>query len=197
MKIKHILAATLMLLPSMFSQAQTVGIKTNLLSDAGLSPNLGLEFGLAPKWTLDLTGEVNFWDVDSRRWRHWYVQPEARYWFCERFTGHFIGLHAMGGRYDIGNLGGVAINDKVLGTDFSVLKDGRARGWGFGAGFGYGYAWPVSKHWNIEAEIGVGWVWSKYREYPSLDSGVDRASRYKIHNYVGITKLAVNVEYLF
>ena len=164
MKIKHILPALLMLMPAMFSQAQTVGIKTNLLSDVGLSPNIGLEFGLAPKWTLDLTGEVNFWDVDSKRWRHWYVQPEARYWFCEKFAGHFLGINAVGGRYDIGNLGNLAINDKVLGTDFSTLKDGRARGWGFGAGIAYGYAWPVAKHWNIEAEIGVGLVWSKYRE---------------------------------
>lgn len=197
MKIKHLLIAMLMLLPSLFSQAQTVGIKSNLLGDAMLSPNLGLEFGLAPKWTLDVTGEVNFWDVDNHRWRHWYVQPEARYWFCEKFAGHFIGLSGIGGRYDIGALGKYNINDKFLGTDYRLLKDGRARGWGFGAGFGYGYAWPVAKHWNIEAELGVGWIWTKYREYPSLHAPKSAASHYKYHNYVGLTKLAVNVEYLF
>ncbi|MBD5204920.1 MAG: DUF3575 domain-containing protein [Bacteroidales bacterium] len=197
MKIKHLLIAMLMLLPSLFSQAQTVGIKSNLLGDAMLSPNLGLEFGLAPKWTLDVSGEVNFWDVDNHRWRHWYVMPEARYWFCEKFAGHFIGLTGIAGRYDIGNLGKFNINDKFLGTDYHLLKDGRARGWGFGAGFDYGYAWPVAKHWNIEAEIGIGWIWTKYREYPSLNAPKSAASPYKYHNYVGLTKLAVNVEYLF
>lgn len=195
MKIKTLLIAMLMLLPAFFSQAQTVGIKSNLLGDAMLSPNLGLEFGLAPKWSLDITGEGNFWDVKNHRLRHWYVQPEARYWFCEKFAGHFIGLHAIGGRYDIGNLGKYNINHKFLGTDYSLLKDGRARGWGFGAGFAYGYAWPVAKHWNIEAELGVGWIWNKYREYPNFNSG--KHTPYKYHNYVGLTKLAVNVEYLF
>ena len=33
--------------------AQQVAVKTNLLSDAVLSPNLGIEVGLASKWTLD------------------------------------------------------------------------------------------------------------------------------------------------
>lgn len=193
MKIRHLLAASLLLLPAAFSQAQEVGIKTNLLSDAALSPNLGLEIGLAPKWTLDITGEVNFWTVDKKDWRHWYVQPEARYWFCEKFAGHFLALNGVAGRYDIGNLGKFSITDKILNTDFGVVKDGRCRGWGFGAGLAYGYAWPVAKHWNIEAELGVGWVWTKYREYP-----VDAPrTNYKYHNYVGLTKLAVNVEYLF
>lgn len=194
MKIRHLLAALLLLAPAGFIQAQTVGIKTNLLSDAACSPNLGLEIGLAPKWTLDLTGEVNFWTVDKKDWRHWYVQPEARYWFCERFAGHFIGLSGIAGRYDIGNLGKVAINDKILGTDFSKVKDGRCRGYGYGAGFSYGYAWPVAKHWNIEAEIGVGWVWTYYKETPA---GGQQSDHYKYHNYAGLTKLAVNVEYLF
>ena len=39
-----------MAVPTAFSQS--VGIKTNLVNDALLSPNLGLEIGLAPKWTL-------------------------------------------------------------------------------------------------------------------------------------------------
>lgn len=193
MKIRHLLAALMLLAPAALAQSQTVGIKTNLLSDAACSPNLGLEFGLAPKWTLDLTGEVNFWTVKDKNWRHWYVQPEARYWFCEKFAGHFIGIHGIAGRYDISNLGDVGIGAKILNTDFRKVKDGRAQGYGYGAGFAYGYAWPVAKHWNIEAEIGVGWVWSKYKETPK--GGIQ--SGYKYHNYAGLTKLAVNVEYLF
>lgn len=121
------------------------------------------------------------------------AQPEIRYWFCRRFGGHFLGLHVMGGEYNIGNLD---IPVKFLGTDFGDLKDRRYEGWGAGAGIGYGYAWPVGKHWNIEAEIGVGWVYTRFNSYPCAVCGT-KIDNDKPHNYFGPTKLAINVEYLF
>ena len=39
-------------------QAQSVAVKSNVLADAFLNPNLGIEVGLAPKWTLDVTGQL-------------------------------------------------------------------------------------------------------------------------------------------
>ena len=42
-------------------QAQSVAVKSNVLADAFLNPNLGIEVGLAPKWTLDVTGQFNAW----------------------------------------------------------------------------------------------------------------------------------------
>ena len=63
-------------------QAQSVAVKSNVLADAFLNPNLGIEVGLAPKWTLDVTGQFNAWMLShDRHWKHWVVQPEARYWF--------------------------------------------------------------------------------------------------------------------
>ena len=38
--------------------AQKVAVKTNLLSDAFFSPNLGVEVGFAPRWTLDVSGQA-------------------------------------------------------------------------------------------------------------------------------------------
>lgn len=40
-------------------RGQSVAVKTNLLADGLLSPNLGVEIGLAPKWTLDVDGQLN------------------------------------------------------------------------------------------------------------------------------------------
>ena len=61
--------------------AQKVGIKTNLLYDATTTMNLGIEFGLAPKWTLDISGNYNPWTFsENRKMKHWLIQPEARYW---------------------------------------------------------------------------------------------------------------------
>lgn len=175
------------------AQAQNFALKSNLISDITLSPSLGAEVGLAPRWTIDVKAQGNFWTLDHRKWKHWLVQPEARYWFCERFTGHFVGLHAIGGQYNFGNLKG---GFNLLGSDLSKLKDRRYQGWGAGAGIAYGYAWPVAKHWNIEAEVGFGWIYTRYNSYTCEDCARKVESN-RPHNYVGPTKLAFNIEYLF
>ncbi|MCM1222639.1 MAG: DUF3575 domain-containing protein [Lachnospiraceae bacterium] len=175
------------------SKAQDAGLKTNLVGDALLSPNVAVEIGLAPRWTLDLSGELNFWKVNEHSWKHVVFQPEARYWFCERFAGHFLGVHALGGTFNVGN---IDMDMTFLGTDFSKLKDRRYQGWGAGAGIAYGYAWPVHKHWNIEAEIGFGWVYTRFDSYPCAVCGTKLEDN-KVHNYVGPTKAAVSVVYLF
>lgn len=187
-----VLAFIAFILSPMVAPAQSVGLKTNLLNDAFLSPNIGVEVGLAPRWTLDVMTEGNFWTVDNRKWKHWFVQPEARYWFCQRFAGHFVGIHAIGGQYNFGNL---KLAD-FLGSDLSKLRTQRYQGWGAGAGVAYGYAWPVAKHWNIEAEIGVGWIYTRFSSYPCAECGTKIDSN-RPHNYVGPTKAAVNLVYVF
>lgn len=178
---------------SSVASAQKVGIKTNLLTDAVLSPNVGVEVGLTPKWTFDLRGQFNFWTVDSHKWKHWLAQPEFRYWFCEKFSGNFIGFHAIGGEYNFGNIN----NDfKFLNSDFSLLTGHRVQGWGAGAGVSYGHAWILADHWNLEAEIGIGWIFTKYDVYPCAECGTKLESD-KAHNYFGPTKLGVILEYLF
>ena len=148
----------------MFASAQKVALKTNLLYDATATVNAGIEIGLAPRWTLDISGNFNDWTMShNRKWKHWLVQPEARYWFCERFSGHFIGIHAHGGEYNFGNLkNGI----KFLGYDFSKLTDNRYQGWYVGGGLSYGYAWILGKHWNLEAELGIGYIYTRFDKYP-------------------------------
>ena len=63
------------------ARSQDVAVKTNLFYDAFATINVGAEVGLAPKWTLDVSGNVNAWTLShGRKWKHWMVQPEARYW---------------------------------------------------------------------------------------------------------------------
>lgn len=174
--------------------AQTAGVKSNLLSDGLLSPNLGIEIGIAPKWTIDVSGQVNLWKLSQgRRWKHWAVQPEARYWFCERFAGHFLGIHVHGGQYNIGGFDGKV---DFLGTDLRKLGDSRYQGWFAGGGIGYGYAWIMGKHWNIEAEIGLGYSYTRYDRFRCAGCGKKLESD-KTHHYVGPTKAAVDIVYVF
>ena len=82
-----------------------IAIKTNALYWATSTPNLGLEIGLAKKLTLDISGNYNPWKFsDNKQLKHWLVQPELRYWLCERFNGSFFGLHGHYADADISNL---------------------------------------------------------------------------------------------
>ncbi|MBQ5737372.1 MAG: DUF3575 domain-containing protein [Alistipes sp.] len=193
MKLKFLIPLFLGLLISVGAKAQDVAIKTNLLYDATATVNLGVEVGVAPKWTLDLSGNLNAWNVnEDKRWKHWLVQPEARYWFCDRFSRHFLGFHALGGQY---NIGGLQNNIKFLGTDFSKLSNNRFQGWGVGAGVAYGYAMILGKHWNLEFEVGVGYIYSAYDIFEC--TGCGRRVGQDNNHYVGLTKAAINLVYLF
>ena len=194
MKVFHIIAILLLaVLAAPCAKAQNVGLKTNLLYDALLSPTVGVEVGVAPKWTVDLSGTLNAWTVNGHRWKQWMVQPEGRYWFCQRFAGHFVAAHALGGQFNFGN---IDADFKFLGTDFSKLKDERYQGWMAGAGVAYGYSWILNRNWNIEAELGIGWVYSRYDVYRCADCG-KKIRENESHNYFGPTKVAVNLIYVF
>lgn len=193
-KMNKFLAVLLLILSSSFAaHAQKVALKTNLLYDATTTMNLGLEFALSQKWTLDISGNYNPWTFDNnQKWKHWAVQPEFRLWTCDKFNGHFFGFHLHGGQYNVGN---VNADFKFLNNDFRVLKDHRIEGWFAGAGISYGYAWALGKHWNLEAEIGLGYAYTKYDQYKCATCGDFVRSR--VHNYVGPTKIALSLVYVF
>lgn len=175
------------------SMAKDFGIKTNLLYDATLTVNLGAELQVAPKWSIDLSGNLNAWTLShQRRWKHWLIQPEARYWFCEGLGGHFVAAHLVGGQYNFGKIG---IDHDFLGNEVSMLRDKRYQGWFAGAGIGYGYSWLLGKHWNLEAEIAIGWAYTKYDRFGCAGCGKREGRGH--HNYVGPTKAALSVVYVF
>ena len=178
-----------------FSQvsAQKWAVKTNVIYDATATANLGIEIGLAPKWTLDISGNLNAWSKnEATKWKHWMVQPEARYWFCDRFSRHFLGFHAIAGAF---NFGGINNNISFLGTDFSRLKDNRYQGYAYGAGVAYGFAFMLSEHINLELEAGFGYMYLDYEIFDCSDCG--RRIGDGGHHYIGPTKAAINLVFLF
>lgn len=174
-------------------RGQDINVKTNLLYDATLTVNAGAEVGLAPRWSFDLSGNYNGWSVNHHKWKHWLVQPELRYWFCDHFAGHFVGIHALGGQYNLGNIKN-SIN--FLGSDFSKLTDRRYQGWYVGAGIAYGYSFILNRHLNLELEAGFGYIYTRYDVFNCEGCG-RKVAEDKPHHYVGPTKAAVNLVYAF
>lgn len=193
--LRYLIAILFVFAVSSHAKAQDFAVKTNLLGDAMGSLNLGIEGRLTERWTMDLSGHLDPWTrKDGQLWRHGFVQPEARWWFCDAFSGHFLGIHAHGGIF---NVGGV---DSSLGTfltnDFSVLRDSRYQGWFAGAGVSYGYALILGRHWNLEFEVGAGYAYTRYDQFECEECGEILAEN-MTHHYVGLTKAAISLVFLF
>lgn len=166
--------------------AQKVALKSNLLYDATTSINAGIEIGLSPKLSIDLSGNVNPWGFsNNRKLKHWMVQPELRFWSCQRFSGSFWGIHAHYARYNVSRLPGMFSEN---------MRKNRYEGWLAGAGVGYGYHWILGNHWSLEAEIGVGYAHLEYRKYPCATCGAKLKSDKK--EYIGPTKAAISLIYI-
>lgn len=171
---------------SVKAEKSDFALKTNILYDAAATLNLGLEWKVAPRWSVDVSGNFISWKPGGKVYKHWLAQPEVRYWFCEATGGHFIGGHLLGGQYNVADLPyGIRWNN-----------DYRYQGWGIGAGVAYGYSWLLGRHWNIEAEIGVGYVWTRYDKFECVECG-RKVESGKTRNYVGPTKAALNLVYVF
>lgn len=163
-------------------------LKSNLLYDLTTTVNLGVEIGLAPKWSIDIPVNYNAWKYgDDTRLRHWGVQPEVRYWFCNRFDGWFVGLH---GHYAEFNVGGL--------PDWSFISENmqknRYEGHLYGGGISAGYAFILKKRWSLEATVGLGYAHLVYDKYPCAECGTSMGRKTK--DYFGPTKVGLSLIFM-
>ena len=172
-------------------QAQTIAVKSNLLYDATTTFNLGAEIGLSPRWSLDLSASYNPWTFSgNRKLKQFFVQPEARYWLCERFNGHFFGVHLLGGAFNFGG-----INLPGAGKFLSGLHNHRYEGWAGGAGIAYGYQWMIGRRWNLEASLGLGYMRARYNKYECADCGKQLETN-RTRGFFTPTKAGISIIYL-
>ncbi|MDE7180995.1 MAG: DUF3575 domain-containing protein [Muribaculaceae bacterium] len=156
-------------------------LKTNLLYDAALLPNLELEWFVNDYWSVSLEGDVAWWKPEyTRVYRMAIVSPEVRYHIRPRAPWHgmYVGAFAGGGFYQLEN-----------------RHDGY-RGEGGMGGVSFGYMWPVGKHLLFDAEIGAGYLYSRYKVYESRDHH-KLYLRTKTLNYFGPLKLKFSIAWRF
>lgn len=172
------------------SGAQFVGLKTNLLyGGLALAPNLGVEVALGRRTTLDFSVGYNPWHLhgSTPKMVHWLGQVEFRYWFCERFTGAFIGAHALGGAF---NIEGHRL-PLLLGDD---SKDFQYHGQAYGGGVSFGYQFILARRWNLELELGVGYARLHYDKYDRQPDNNWIESTHR--DYFGPTRAGVSIIFL-
>lgn len=138
----------------------SMGVKTNLLYDAWLIPNLGFEFHLGNNWTLGADAMIAFWGnnkssvlfkvLDADLYLRKYVGMRSRLKKC---TGHHIGL--VGG---------------MLSYDFRIQNEGMYNApFAYYGGFEYGYTVPLAKRLNIDFSLAFGYANTKHYVYDRVD----------------------------
>ena len=191
------IAMLLIAMSSALTTHSQLAVKTNLLYDATTTPNLGAEVRVGSKSTINLVYGLNAWSFkgDSKV-KHWLVMPEYRWWTCTPFSGHFFGVHLLGGQMNAGNVNLPIPGFWFAGDNLTTgTRDHRYQGVYAGGGITYGYQYPLSEHWNLEAEIGAGYGHVWYDKFQCGHCG-EKLSKGGT-NYLGITKIGLSLMYIF
>lgn len=168
---------------------ETWSLKTNLLQDIFSTVSLGAEARLSGRVSLDLSGAWNPWTFSRGvKYKHWLAQPEVRLWTRRFGQGHFVGVHMLGGEFNLQKA-------QLWYNAYPDLASYRYEGWGIGAGLSYGYRWNFSRRWAMEGTVGVGYIHAHYNRYACGNCGERLGSGTKA--YVGPTKIALNLIYRF
>ncbi len=162
-----------------------MNFQTNLLYDAVLQPNVGIEFHLGRGWSIGVEWKYAWWDdkSDDWFWRTYGGDLFLRKWLGKQakekpLTGHHLGIIGQGltYQYQVGKGGVMADEDH----------------WNWGASLEYGYSLPVARRVNIDFDLGVGYMWGEYYDFKKVNGEnvwVDSKSRH----YIGPTKLAISL----
>lgn len=163
------------------STGRYLGVKTNLAAWAGTILNVAVDVEVGRHWSVELPVLWCPWHVSSEHAiKTFTVQPEARYWLSKPGAGHFFGVHAHVGWFNVR-----WNRDRYQDTDRPLL----------GAGISYGYLLPFNEHWAGEFTLGAGYANMRYDTFYNMDDGARIDTRTK--NYWGITRVGISVVYRF
>lgn len=169
-------------------------IKTNMLYDALLVPNVGVEFSLGKRWSVAADWMYGWWSRNKshRYWRVYGGGLTVRKYFGVKaaekpLQGHHIGINAQMLTYDIEFGGKGYMGGKPGGTLWDRMN--------YTIGAEYGYSMPVARRLNIDFSLAAGYMGGRYYEYTPLDGHyVWQAT--KNRKWIGPTKVEVSLVWL-
>lgn len=175
--------------PSSESQAPPVvsyfALKSNLLYDALLVPNLSLEASIGSGWTLGAGGMLAWWSKDAkhRYWRIYGGDLEIRKYFgtlakSKPLQGHHLGIYG-----------------DFLTYDFEFGAKGYQSKATYAAGIKYGYSHPIANRLNLDFALGIGYLHSNYKTYVPRD-GCYVYQETKKQKWLGPTQAEISLVWL-
>lgn len=123
-------------------------LRTNALYWLGLMPNLGVEWRPSERVGIVVNGGYAMWKKDSweHNWAGWFVAPEVRIYLGEKMNW-FVGPQLLAGSFNL------KPGDK--GYQGDVLAGGVMGG----------YRMKLSRCWDVDFTLGVGYVHLEYESY--------------------------------
>ncbi len=161
---------------------------TNMLYDVLLTPNIGAGISIGDRVTLLVDWMYARWNNHDRRlyWRIYGGDVEVRCRIGTRVKGSPLGGH------HVGVYGSMACYDFQGGrSHIGVLSDF----WNYAAGVSYTYSLPVSTHFNIDFNLGVGYLWVRYKKHIPIDDCDVWLSTHKM-GWFGPTRAGVTLVWL-
>ena len=167
-----------------------IALRTNLLYDATLSPNIGVDVRVDSTWTVGLLAGINAWDIDkekNKKWRHMLFSLRARKFLNESvFHKGYIEADVIYSHFNVGNV-------KFPFGLYKSVRDRRLQGDLVALGGKYGYSWILARDWRIEAEggVAVGYAWFKEYDCPHCGTFLGNGDRIFL-----LPQLGINVVYI-
>ena len=167
------------------SVASYYALKSNLLYDALLVPNLSLEASIGSGWTLGAGGMFAWWSKDAkhRYWRIYGGDLEIRKYFgtlskSKPLQGHHLGIYG-----------------DFLTYDFEFGAKGYQSKATYAAGIKYGYSHPIANRLNLDFALGIGYLHSNYKTYVPRD-GCYVYQETKKRKWLGPTQAEISLVWL-
>ena len=171
--------------PQAPSVASYFALKSNLLYDALLVPNLSLEASIGSGWTLGAGGMFAWWSKDAkhRYWRIYGGGLEIRKYFgtlakSKPLQGHHLGIYG-----------------DFLTYDFEFGAKGYQSKATYAAGIKYGYSHPIANRLNLDFALGIGYLHSNYKTYVPRD-GCYVYQETKKRKWLGPTQAEISLVWL-
>ena len=165
--------------------ASYFALKSNLLYDALLIPNLSLEASIGSGWTLGAGGMFAWWSKDAkhRYWRIYGGDLEIRKYFgtlakSKPLQGHHLGIYG-----------------DFLTYDFEFGAKGYQSKATYAAGIKYGYSHPIANRLNLDFALGIGYLHSNYKTYVPRD-GCYVYQETKKRKWLGPTQAEISLVWL-
>lgn len=169
--------------------------KTNLLYDAALVPNVGVEIPFGKQWSIGADWFYTWFSSDTH---HRYWQSYGGYITLRRYFSPFSSQQLSTVNSQLSPLTGHHLGIYILGLTYDVEWGHRgyqAAHFGFGGGIEYGYSTRIGRRLNLDFSLGVGFQDGEYKEYDPMDDHYVWQSTHKRH-WWGPTKAEVALVWL-
>lgn len=180
-KLKVLITAVFLIAAMPSLRAQRMAITSNLLEDALLTPNMGVDIVVSDRQSVSFDVSYAPYKLFPQfHNKHMSFRAAYKYWFNQTFYAHYLSLDAIASSSDVA-LGQWNSKDEYLAL-----------------GLGYGYSFILSKRFNIIPSIGLGLAYGQ--TYEGHDHMIEPGKGVEATAVTGfkpvLTRLSVTIQYI-